>query len=56
MPQPEYVRGARFSSHSHQWEYDTGRAYVDYYPYNTHPQGLIYSATIWRRKRRWVKP
>ena len=52
MKQPEFVRGARFSSHAHRWEYTTGVAYVDFSNWRLYPSGLIYGAIVWRKRRR----
>lgn len=52
MKQPEFVRGARFSSHAHFWEYASGVAYVDFAHWRLYPKGLIYGAIVWRKRRR----
>ena len=34
----------------------TGKAYIGCWPYREHQNGLIYSAIVWTRKRRYTKP
>lgn len=51
---PEYVRGALFSSHAHYWEYKTGCAFINTWAYGRYDKGLIYSATVWYKRRRKV--
>lgn len=99
VKRPEYVRGALFSSHAHEWDYKTGVAHVGVgwahpepsapdggqlcgdvphsvrrartwlappvlalfaaacaqLPHDTE-RGLVYSAIVWTRKRRYTKP
>ena len=58
MKQPEYVRGALITSHAHDWEYVTGRAYCTGQANlgRFYQAGFIYSAIVWTRKRRYTKP
>ena len=55
VKRPEYVRGALFSSHAHEWDYKTGVAHVGV-GWVRRERGLVYSAIVWTRKRRYTKP
>ena len=49
MKQPEYMRGALFSSHAHYWDFHCGVAWVD-------GVQAVRSAVVWRKRRRVVRP